>query len=91
LDAGFIAAVISNGHTIGLNDYDRPWLTFTGRTMAQELGDGWAQGVHPDDLDDCLRTYVHQFDSRQPFRKQYRLQAVGAAAFGHDHLPSGSR
>src|SRR5262249_11668275 len=54
--------------------FNRPWLAFTGRTMAQELGDGWTQGVHPDDLDQCLATFVDHFDTRREFRMQYRLR-----------------
>jgi PAS domain S-box-containing protein len=54
--------------------FNRPWLAFTGRVMERELGNGWAQGVHPDDFDRCLQVYVSHFDARAPFRMQYRLR-----------------
>lgn len=54
--------------------FNRPWLTFTGRSMEQELGNGWTKGIHPDDFDRCLETYASHFDAQKEFRMQYRLR-----------------
>ena len=54
--------------------FNRPWLEFRGRSLAQERGNGWTEGVHQDDLARCMETYISHFDRRLPFRMEYRLR-----------------
>ncbi|PLX01390.1 MAG: hypothetical protein C0594_13220, partial [Marinilabiliales bacterium] len=54
--------------------FNQTWLDFTGRTLDQELGNGWTEGVHPDDLDYCVQIYCDAFDKQEPFVMDYRLK-----------------
>jgi PAS domain S-box-containing protein len=79
--------------------FNTPWLDFTGKPIESELGNGWAEGVHPEDLKTCLETYVKAFDDREKFTMEYRLRRcdqvyrwvldIGVPRFNDDHSFAG--
>ena len=54
--------------------FNQPWLAFTGRTLAQELGQGWLEGVHPEDAERCVGISTHSFEARAAFNMDFRLR-----------------
>jgi PAS domain S-box-containing protein len=57
-----------------VTDFNRPFLEFTGRTIEAELGSGWTEVVHPQDVGRCFETYSGAFDRRESFQMEYRLR-----------------
>jgi PAS domain S-box-containing protein len=66
--------------TKGRSWFNKGWLDFTGRAAEQEQGFGWTQNVHEDDLARCLQVYAEGFDTRQPFRSEYRVRRADGMA-----------
>ncbi len=60
--------------TMECDYFNERWLAFTGRTLGQEIGNGWAKGVHPNDFDRCLQIYTTNFANRTSFEMEYRLR-----------------
>src|SRR5260370_11152796 len=50
------------------------WLDLTGRIFEEELGNGWADDIHPSDRDAHLEAYAHCFDQRSPFTLEYPVR-----------------
>ncbi|MDP9133190.1 MAG: PAS domain-containing protein, partial [Nitrospirota bacterium] len=63
-----------SGADSGCIYFNKSWLNFTGRSIEQELGDGWAENVHPDDVGMCLEVYSRAFNERKDFTTEYRLR-----------------
>jgi len=75
--------------------FNRAWLDFTGRTLADQLGAGWARRVHHDDRAQCVAKYAAAVAARQRFDLEYRLRRadgefrwvidLGAPHYGAHH------
>jgi PAS domain S-box-containing protein len=49
-------------------------LEFTGQSLEHDVGNGWLDNVHPDDVKRCVEEYELYFDRRQTFRMEYRMR-----------------
>lgn len=54
--------------------FNKSWLAFRGRTLGDELREGWTDGVHPEDLERCLAIYRSSFAEREAFTLDMRLR-----------------
>jgi PAS domain S-box-containing protein len=62
-----------SGTDMGCFYFNHEWLDYRGRAAEQEFGNGWAEGVHPEDLERCVQHYVGSFEKRISFAMSYRL------------------
>lgn len=70
----FPALIWRSGLDAKCNYFNKYWLEFTGRTMQEEMGDGWTAGMHPDDFSKRVKTYLDSFNARSYFEMEYRLR-----------------
>jgi PAS domain S-box-containing protein len=68
------AMIVVSDPDRGATFFNKGWLDFTGRAMEQELGHGWAAGVHPEDRQHCLETISSSYQSQREFYVEYRLR-----------------
>jgi PAS domain S-box-containing protein len=68
------ALIWTSGTDMLCSYFNRIWLEFTGRTLEEETGKGWTRGVHPEDLERCVRIYTEAFAARREFSMDYRLR-----------------
>lgn len=74
---------------------NKQWLDFTGRSMEDQLGEGWAEAIHPDDRDHSLQIIANSLEEKKNFELEYRVRRhdgeyrwvydTGAPRFSHDH------
>jgi diguanylate cyclase (GGDEF)-like protein/PAS domain S-box-containing protein len=75
--ADTVPALVWQAGTDSQCDYfNKGWLEFTGRTLEQEMGNGWTEGIHPDDRHNCLNAYLEAFNLHRAFTVEYRLRHV---------------
>ena len=73
--ADFSPALIwASGTDRAFNYVNQPWLSFTGRSLEQESGNGWAEGVHPEDFQRLIAAYTEAFGRRASFSLEWRLR-----------------
>ncbi len=54
--------------------FNKYWLDFTGRSLITEIGHGWMENIHPEDVEKFVRFYLSEFDKRNPIELEYRLK-----------------
>lgn len=68
------AMIWTSGLNMECDFFNKGWLDFTGRTIEQEMGNGWTENVHADDVERCINIYVTSFEARKKFSMEYRLK-----------------
>ncbi len=70
----FPAMIWRSGLDTNFNYFNKSWLNWTGKTLDQDMGVGWTDDVHPDDLQACMDTYITAFNAHDAFQMEFRLR-----------------
>jgi len=54
---------------------NRGWLAFRGRSLDEELGHGWSEGIYPDDKEHCQSVLSSSYADRRSFQMEYRIRS----------------
>ena len=54
--------------------FNRRWYEFTGLSPEESFGDGWANPLHPDDVDRAQVRWQHSLDCGAPYEIEYRFR-----------------
>jgi PAS domain S-box-containing protein len=63
--------------------YNRQWIEFTGLPFEQIKDWGWTQFIHPDDLEENVRTWRSSVETGEPFHFQHRVRRADGAYRWH--------
>jgi diguanylate cyclase (GGDEF)-like protein/PAS domain S-box-containing protein len=75
-----IPAIVWTAGPDGAIDFtNRKWLDYTGLTVEQSKGNGWAAAVHPDDLAECVAKWEAALITGVPFESEYRIREKDGA------------
>jgi PAS domain S-box-containing protein/putative nucleotidyltransferase with HDIG domain len=75
----FPTPVWRSGPEADFDYFNKTWRQFTGRTMAEELGNGWTKEIHPEDRESFFETYREASSTRKTFNCEFRLRRYDGA------------
>lgn len=56
--------------------FNRRWLLFTGKSLDREIGDGWRDEIHPEDVSATLSRYSVAIRTAERYEAEYRLRGA---------------
>ena len=54
--------------------FSQSWLDFVGQSLEQQVEQGWASAIHPDDIERVTSSYRAHVDAREPFSIELRVR-----------------
>lgn len=54
--------------------FNKIWLEFRGKKVEDEIGQGWMEGIHPEDKDTFIKLFNSYFNEQKEFSLELRLR-----------------